>query len=153
MFTIDLYTSYTALLTVFTTIQRIFAQKYISERLFMNISAKNIPKSKNSDAAHWLDHFQIRLSVGLNCFGISFTKIIRLDGQIQEHWTAADDISESGKVHREWKKSQTKIQLLFMVFTKSKTQVPTAKITLNIIFSHEINDIYQRCVRGKFYGM
>ena len=42
MFTIDLYTSYTALLTVFTTIQRIFAQKYISERLFMNISAKKV---------------------------------------------------------------------------------------------------------------
>ena len=40
MFTIDLYTSYTALLTVFTTIQRIFAQKYISERLFMKTSAK-----------------------------------------------------------------------------------------------------------------
>ena len=40
MFTIDLYTSYTALLTVFTTIQRIFAQKYISESLFMNISGK-----------------------------------------------------------------------------------------------------------------
>ena len=44
MFTIDLYTSYTALLTVFTTIQRIFAQKYISESLFMNISGK-----KNSE--------------------------------------------------------------------------------------------------------
>jgi len=46
MFTIDLYTSYTALLTVFTTIQRIFAQKYISERLFMNISAKIFRKVK-----------------------------------------------------------------------------------------------------------
>ena len=67
MFTIDLYTSYTALLTVFTTIQRIFAQKYISESLFMNISGK---KTKNSDVAHWLDHFQNRLWVGWNCFGI-----------------------------------------------------------------------------------
>ena len=44
MFTIDLYTSYTALLTVFTTIQRIFAQKYISESLFMNISGKKNSK-------------------------------------------------------------------------------------------------------------
>ena len=61
MFTIDLYTSYTALLTVFTTIQRIFAQKYISESLFMNISGK---KAQNSDAARWLDHFQNGLSVG-----------------------------------------------------------------------------------------
>lgn len=120
MFTIDLYTSYTALLTVFTTIQRIFAQKYISERLFMNISAKI---SKNSNTAPSLDHFQIRLSLGWNCFrysvtpiGILFMKIIQL-GSIDKRWTTADDISETGKVHRE---SQTKIQLLFMVLTKSK---------------------------------
>ena len=105
MFTIDLYTSYTALLTVFTTIQRIFAQKYISESLFMNISGKKTRKFRCSPL---IGPFSKKIISGVKLFrysirpiGISFTKIIRLDGQIDEHWTAADDISESGKVHRE----------------------------------------------------
>lgn len=85
MFTIDLYTSYTALLTVFTTIQRIFAQKYISESLFMNISGKK--KLENSDAAHWLDHFQNRLSVGLNCFGIRLDQSV-FHSRKSSAWTA-----------------------------------------------------------------
>ena len=51
--------------------------------------------------------------------GILFKKIIRLDDPIDGPWTGTDDISESGKVHKE---SQTKIQLLFMVFTKSKPE-------------------------------
>ena len=102
MFTIDLYTSYTALLTVFTTIQRIFAQKYVSESLFMSISGK---KTKNlkipMGPTDWtIFKFDYEWGKTVSAFVktdryFSFTKIMRLDGRIGGHWTAADDISES----------------------------------------------------------